>query len=85
MAGSPAAADLVPFLMGANILSLRTEQYALLWGVETSHNRNVVGRFDDALTHAVGEPVTYVQVSSEAKGHRDRVVRFSNSPITRDK
>lgn len=61
------------------------ERYAPLWGLETPHTRNVVGRFDDALAHAVGEPVTYVQVSSEAKGHRDRGMRFSNSPITRDK
>jgi hypothetical protein len=36
------------------------------------------------LTHAVGEPVTYVQVL-RTKGHRDRDKRFSNSPITRDK
>jgi len=36
-----------------------------------------------ALTHAVGVPVTYVQVTPEAKGHRDRLVRFSNSLIAR--
>ena len=30
-------------------------------------------RIGDALTHAVGEPVTYVQVSPEAKGHGDRL------------
>ena len=60
-------------------------RYALPRGVETSHEWNVADHFGDALTHAVGEPVTHVQVSSEAKGHRDRLVRFSNSPITRYK
>ena len=81
--GSSDSGISVGFCQEHNSTSLLAEQYALLRGVETPHTRNVIGRFDDALTHAVGEPVTYVQVSSEAKGHRDRGMRFSNSPITR--
>ncbi len=65
--------------------NLSPERYAPLRGLETPPTRNVIERFDDALTHAVGEPVTYVQVSPEAKGHRDRRRRFSNSPITKGK
>ena len=60
------------------------ERYAPFWGFETSLEWNVADQFGDALTHEVGVPVTYVQ-ALRAKGHRDRLKRFSNTPITRDK
>ena len=59
-------------------------RYAPSWGFETLLEWNVAGQFGDALTHEVGVPVTYVQ-ALRAKGHRDRLRRFSNTPITRDK
>ncbi len=39
-----------------------------------------VGYSGSTLTHAVGEPVTYVQVSPEAKGYRDRLTSVFKLP-----
>jgi hypothetical protein len=65
-------------------VTLVVERYAPFWGFETPLIRKVATGVATNLTHAVGEPVTYVQVL-RTKGHRGRDERFSNSPITRDK
>lgn len=53
--------------------------------METLNKRLVsAGLGTASLTIMVGEPATYVQVL-RTKGRRDRLVRFSNSPITRVK
>lgn len=55
-----------------------------LWGVETPHEKLVLAvSAPHSLTYGRGA-CGVCNRFTRTKGYRDRLVRFSNSPITRD-